>query len=382
MRKELNILHITEATLGGVARHLTYIGPGLSALGCKTSFILSPSRCESDFSQLHNRLNTCDGELHFINMTRSPAPLSDFHAMKKIQSVIKKLNPDIIHSHATKAGLLCRLLKNKFPEKTFLHSPHAFFTENLSSAPLKRIGSMLERFLSRRTDLYILVSDAEKQAALEIGIPDHKLAIVANGLPETIGNSLLSRNQARQELRIHADEFAVVVAGRLTHQKGQDILIRAAADTTLFPQPIRYYLIGDGKQETELQTLSAELGVQDKIQFHGFKPNCFRFFKAFDLAAIPSRFEAMPYVLLEYLTAGVPLIISDIAANFPLPELRELLPVFSCSNSTELAQQINTLYRSPEKRAELSSREKQLSRDHFSLKEQLGKLTAIYRRYE
>lgn len=108
------------------------------------------------------------------------------------------------------------------------------------------------------------------------------------------------------------DEGCVAVTGRLAHQKGIDLLVRAHA-AVVGRHPHRILLLNDGPEEEALRRLVDEVGVSDSVEFHGAVPNPLAYVARAGLFCLPSRHEGLPLALIEAVALGAPCIAADCA---------------------------------------------------------------------
>ncbi|MCG8616077.1 MAG: glycosyltransferase, partial [Desulfobacterales bacterium] len=120
------------------------------------------------------------------------------------------------------------------------------------------------------------------------------------------------RSTASDLVRWKADGcFIFGFIGQLIRRKGVDVLLKALAG---LPDNLnwRAALIGDGDQKTALKAMAADLGIADRVVFFGFRENRLDFLKGFDCFVLPSKMEGIPRCLMEAMTAGIPVVASDI----------------------------------------------------------------------
>lgn len=103
----------------------------------------------------------------------------------------------------------------------------------------------------------------------------------------------------------------VLAMGRLTHQKGFDLLLDAVARVRASGVPARLTIVGVGELEAELRGKAAALGLADVVTFAGFQEHPERYFAHADVFVLSSRYEGMPNVVLEALACGLPIVAFD-----------------------------------------------------------------------
>ena len=348
--ERLDVLQVTEACSAGVRRHLELILPALARRGLRCGLFAFSGRSDTDFAILRERLISSGSPVEWLDLRGGLSPLALWHARLRLQGMLRQYRPRCLHLHAGWAGLLGRIMFST-PEGTrVLYSPHAFGFHDGQPLWRKALLPRLEKMLALKTDGYILVGREELAEAPKLGLPAEKLFLAENGLPSDFVQSLLTREEARQELSISAVEHAVLVPCRLAWQKGLDVLLYALAKCQMpCPAPI-FYLCGEGPEKSALQTLAAKLGLLPRLRFCGSIPALWRKLLAFDQVILPSRYEGRSYALLECLAAGLPVLASDIPAN----RISEQMLTFHAGDSASLAVQLPQLLASKARPTEIN----------------------------
>jgi glycosyltransferase involved in cell wall biosynthesis len=175
---------------------------------------------------------------------------------------------------------------------------------------------LMERIAARGRDGTIVLSKSEKGiAARWLGIPAERLAAIPHGLLEQ--QPPLPRDAALRELMLPADErLTIGVIANFYRTKGLDVLLAALARPELSGVPFRLAVIGDGPERPMLEAMIGRLDMprRSDIRLLGGRPDAARCLAAFDLFVLPSRKEGLPFVLLEALAAGLPIIATDVGA--------------------------------------------------------------------
>lgn len=148
--------------------------------------------------------------------------------------------------------------------------------------------------------------------------------------------------QLRRELGVAPDEFLIGGVGRLAHSKGFDILIDAFRQANL--PKTKLVIVGDGRERPRLERM-----VTPNITLAGFKKNAKDYYQVFDVFVCPSRREPLPYVMLEALDSGVPIIASDASGN---AELLAIYPgdLYQATDASALAQLLRKHQAAPQQR--------------------------------
>ncbi|KVE29460.1 glycosyl transferase family 1 [Burkholderia singularis] len=305
--RRLRVALVVEAAGGGVAVHVADLIDGLAAAGVEVHLI-GPTGARFDTSILHDAiLRRCTSVVR-VPMQRAVS-WRDARAYVDVFRALARIEPDIVHSHSSKAGVLARACIGAWRH---VYTPHAFYTLNPYLSPGSRwlYGSIETLFGKWRTDRVIAVSDDEaRHATGSLRIPARAVRTIHNGVP---GFALLSREAARAALGIAGDAFTVGFVGRFSFQKGVDRLVAAAARLDeRYGARLQIAVIGIGDFAAQAgcgaAALSANLKLIGRVQ------DARRYFSAFDAFVLPSRYEGFPYVYLEAMAARLPVVTTRVA---------------------------------------------------------------------
>jgi len=376
----IRVVHVTEAAGGGVRVHLRRIVPGLRERGVEVDLILSPVRAEHDLSDDLDAYRELGCRVELCRMAHGPAPVGDWSAVGRVRRLLREWAPGVVHLHATKAGLLGRLAAAPLRGVRTVYSPHAFCFEGFPAGPRRWLAVRLERWLVRKTDRFVFVSEAEKEVAARVlSVADAQTCVVENGLPADFGETLLGRAEARGRWGIPDDAVAAAVPGRLAHQKGQDWLLRALARLDLRDSGLRFHFFGEGPDEAALRREAMRLGLDPFVSWLGYAPDFRSGLRAFDMVVLPSRYEGLSYALLEALAAGVPVVVSEIAAHLAHEAIRDHVAVAPLEDEQALAGAIAGLAKDRGRREAVAARSAEFMKTHFTLSAQVDGLAACYR---
>ncbi len=304
----LKIIHCIRAPLGGAFRHLVDLAEEQIQMGhelgivCASDHISATSQKQFDMLKPQLALG-----LTTVPMARALAP-KDLLSLYSLIKRIVPLQPDVLHGHGAKGGVWARLIGSvlrlrRIPTRR-IYSPHGGSLHYDFSSTTGKIYISLEKLLRPFTDALVFTSAFEKSAYHQkIGLkgirPSHK--IVHNGL----------RPAEFKETPVKDGAADLLFIGELRTLKGVDLLINSieALHQTTAQKP-RLAIVGEGPDRTRFEQMVREKNLEAYISFHGFLPlqSAVQLGKT---AVIPSRAEALPYIVLELLAAQKPLITTN-----------------------------------------------------------------------
>lgn len=343
----LRILQITEAASAGVGRHVIDLVEGLDASGCQMHVIYAPGRMDDTFADRLARLPVASAQ---IDMQRGPH-VGDTNAWRCLRRYLKQHGPfDIIHAHSTKAGLLARMLPRRGAK--IVYTPHCIYTMNPTASRLAYWGvRVLERMYARWTNAIIAVSPDEQRHIVELGIRSDKVRCVVNGVQPIARGDTFAARAARG---LPAEGVLVGFLGRLSGQKDPVNFIEACAEVIDRGRNIHAVVAGTGQLESVCRRRAAALGIDHRVHWLGYQTAA-ELMPAIDLFAMSSRYEGMPYTLLESLAAGLPVVTTDVGGARLAVENGGNGYVVPVQDTRALADRIDQLAGNPTLRAEFAA---------------------------
>lgn len=227
--------------------------------------------------------------------TRGPRP-AVLAETRRLRRIVEAYDPDLVHLHSSKAGLAGRLaLRGRRPT---IFQPHGWSFE--AATGLAREGAVTwERYASRWASLLICVSEGERRRGEEVGI-HARWRVVPNGvdLERFPAATELDRQAARHGFGLDSGPHALCV-GRLTRQKGQDVLLDAWPTVRERVPGATLLLVGEGPDQDELERRQVP-----GVVFAGQRSDVPEWLAATDVVVLPSRWEGMAFTMLEAMARG------------------------------------------------------------------------------
>lgn len=306
----MRVLHVMECTIGGTRRHLVDVAAGQRALGLDVALAVSALRqpeVETDLA----RLERLGARVHRVPMVRELSPLADARDLRALRRVLRDERPDVVHTHASKAGALGRMASVLEDRGARVHTPHtfAFLFGAMFSGPKRALFRAIEHGLAGHTARTIAVSASEGRTICASGVVDRaRVRVVPNGIDPAPW--LAAVPVPRAELCDDPRAPIALVVGLLNAAKGQDLLVEALARPGL--EQLHVAFAGSGEDEAALRARARERGVAERVRFLGFRTDVPRLVAAADFLVLPSRWEGMPYAVLEAMASARPVVATPV----------------------------------------------------------------------
>jgi len=232
-------------------------------------------------------------------------------ALLGLLKFIKSNTIEIIHSHGKGAGVYSRIIKIFIPKVATIHTYHGLhLPKNYLS---RKFYLTYETIFTRFSDLCINVSSSEQNKFIERGIlKSNKAKVINNGI-ENILLKNTDSNSIKLKLNLPADKIIVICAARLSYQKNIEELLNIAK-LFLLENHFLFIVLGDGEEKKTLEEIKSKKEISN-VLFLGSKENINEHLLASDIYLTTSRWEGLPYSLLEAARASLPFVGSNVTGN-------------------------------------------------------------------
>jgi len=353
-RRAPRVLMVVESSAGGTGRHVLDLSAGLAGRGCDVHLIYSTGRADRLFLDRLAGLGTVRATAMTMRTSIHPGDLAVTLAVRRY---LRRHGPfDAVHGHSSKGGAVARLAALGTGVPAF-YTLHGFIIMDPGLARLKRLAYLAIEFaLSRMTARVIAVSPEEGRAASRLGLGRSRVIVVPNGIGPV---ALTPRAEARAALGVAEGDPVIGFVGRLVAQKAPDVLLRAFAIAARAAPGATLAVVGSGPLGPRLRGLADELGVGERVLWLGER-DARGVLAAFDVFALSSRKEGLPYVVLEAMSAGLPIVATATAGVEILVEPGVNGTVVAADDAAAFAAALVELATSPARRARfgLASRER------------------------
>lgn len=302
-KNKLNILFITlRAGWGGAPMHIDLI---INNLGQDYKIFIAAPVEEPYGSKWLNLA----GKINYFEL---PHRKFSFFKLLGLRKFVKKNKIQIVHAHGKGAGLYARLLKLMFTQDIkIIFTFHGFHIDGYSLLQ-KKFYLIYEKFLSRFTDLFINVSEGEQNICINHNIfQKSKSKVIYNAIPKKI--SFTDKNTLREKLELPKDKFIILSLVRFSHMKN---LIATLNIANILKLEGNYFfvLVGEGEEKQKVQQ-EIRFKNLSNVLMTGYKNNPHDYILASDIYLSTSRWEGLPYSLIEACLFGLPSVVTDVVGN-------------------------------------------------------------------
>jgi glycosyltransferase involved in cell wall biosynthesis len=376
---------VMEATIGGTKRHLHELSVGLHARGWHVEVACPRVRAEAHGdTSFWDDLSVAGIPLRPLPMERKVASRVNVEAIGTLARMIREASPriDVVHAHSAIGGAVARLavlvagLWGRRP--AVVYTPHGFAF--LDGSPARRRGFLaVERILGLTTDRVIGVSPTEAEVAWRRRVvPRERAVAIPNGIDPTTMPTSADGVRARAEEGWDTSPVVMTVA-RMTPQKDPSTWLRVAARIAASRSDVRFVWVWGGETAQEVRDEAHRLGIADRVDFVGYRPDARRLVAGANVFLLTSRFEGLPYSLIEALAVGVPVVATDVTGTRDVVR-HGVTGLLSPAGDVEgLASHVLSMLRDPKRAAALATAGREDVVQRFSIDTMVEATARVYR---
>ena len=362
MTRARKVLHVlAPARQGGLERVVTMLAAGRGESGAHVAAVVDPASGHTH--PFVSRLRALSVPATTV-VVRGKSYWKEYRALK---ALISQLNPAVVHTHGYRADVIGGAAAKSLGVAT-VSTVHGFTGGGVGNAIYERIQTLaLKAF-----DGVIAVSTPIGVRLEAAGVARGKIYCVPNGfLPAA---SRMNRPEARQRLGVGEEETLVGWVGRLSREKGADVMLEALA---LTGSSWRLSIIGDGPELKRLKRHAQSLGISGRVHWHGAIESAGSLFGAFDAFVLSSRTEGTPIALLEAMDAQVPIVATAVGGVPDVVGVDEAIVVGS-EDAPAIARALEEIERNPAAAARRARAAKVRLVQAFGLTDWLAAIEEVY----
>jgi glycosyltransferase involved in cell wall biosynthesis len=318
-RKAKVLRVIARLILGGPARHVMILNSGLD--GDKFSSYLAVGTASEGEQDIKAFADAAGIDLIVVpQMKRELSLFRDIAALFKLYRTMRRLKPDIVHTHTAKAGTLGRIAAAMARVPVKIHTFHGHIFHSYFNRFTTWVFILIERALAAVTDKIIVISRNQLRDVTEVYriAPREKCVVIPLGLdiepflrldpkPDRSG-------KIRREFSINEGTLLVGTVGRLVEIKNQEMFLRAAAmiKDKASALDVKFIIVGGGTLERRLKELAASLGIKDSVIFTGWRSDLVDIYRALDIVCLTSLNEGTPISFIEAMASARPVAATEV----------------------------------------------------------------------
>lgn len=358
----------------GLATNIRDLAQGMVERGHELHIITSGFKIKeasdnSFFDELKSRFGTLGISIHYFKEPKGnplKKSLLSISSLIRISSLIQQIDPDTIHCHSPNLTFIPKLIGRKY-----VSTVHA--------------DTMRPNIRYKHPTLLIAVSEGSKEFTKKVmGSPESSIRMVYHGISERFAKKEPKEalEHLKTEFNIPKNKFIIGVVGRITPQKGTDVLVQAIGKflPETMKEQIHVVIVGDYQSEEQkvwLDTLLKEHQL-DNFNVLGFrdpKP----FYQLFDVFVLPSRSDTFGLVAVESMMSGCCTIRSDSNGAYDqiTPGVDGL--IFEMDNAQQLAQHLEKVFLDPELRSRLAENGQQKALNNFTVTKMVDNTLEVYK---
>jgi len=371
---------VLEATGGGTKRHLLELIQGTTA-SIQHIVACPQQRYPAIYTEMMlSELRDLNVEYHIVDMPRTISPWHDFKALLQLLRTLDDVHADLIHVHSAKAGFVGRLaarLRHKRPVPV-IYTPHGLYF--LGQAGWRRLLYWLMEYVaSYFTDCTIALSFSEQAALISTHLATRdRIVLIENGIDEKKYVPPRWKGFHRRRLGLPSDGPIVGTVSRFAWQKDPETLFLTAKQLIQTVPKLHFIWCGDG-DSIELYRRRAEAEqIHDRLHILGFRPDVKDVLCCLDLFITASRFEGLPYSVLEAMALAVPVVAIDVVGLRDVVLHDQTGVLVRTRSADDLAEVSHNLLTDPDRCRALGQKGRALVVEQFRLTKSLCRTEMLY----
>jgi glycosyltransferase involved in cell wall biosynthesis len=332
--------------------------------------------------------------IYIREMYRELNPFRDYKAYFRLRQIIREFRPDIVHTHAAKAGAVGRLAAAHERVPVIVHTFHGHVFHSYFGPAKTRAFLEIERYLARRTDAIVTLSDIQKEElTTQFRIaPAAKFEVIPLGfdLSRFTEDKDTKRAFFRQKYNVSDDEILISIVGRLVPVKNHTMFLKAlkiVSEKT--SKKIRAFIIGDGEERGNIEALATELGLsfnnadlaqKNILTFTSWIKDIDVSNAGSDIIVLTSYNEGTPVSLIEAQASARPIVSTRVGGIANIVKEGETALLAASDDVGAFAAHLLSLIENDVLRSQMSGQGTSFVMDHFSHLRLASDMSRLYRR--
>jgi glycosyltransferase involved in cell wall biosynthesis len=364
----MRVTHLTASTFfGGPERQMLGLAQHLSAQ-CETSFVsfAEHGRCQAFLAEVQR-------EGFFSTMLHHDTPHLR-QAASELATVLRRHRTDVLCCHGYKANVLGRIAARR------LRIPAVAVARGWTGENLRvRLYETLDRLHLRWMDHVVCVSHGQAEKVRRTGVTADRLSVIHNAIrAERFAAPRAQQRRALQGLFAEPPALLVGAAGRLSPEKGFELLVEAARRVCAHRASVGFILFGEGKLRSRLAAQIQAAGLANRFHLAGFRADLDGLLPCLDVLVLSSYSEGLPNVVLEACAARVPVVATAVGGTPEVVDHGVNGLLIAPGDPAGLAAALDELLASPERRRDLGDRGRRKVTAQFTFPAQARKYEHLF----
>ncbi|HEX5582107.1 glycosyltransferase family 4 protein [Gaiella sp.] len=374
---------IARLNMGGPALHVTYLARGLAERGYETTLVAGDvGRGEQSMAFVAERAGV--EVVRLPGLSREVSPVRDAVAAWRVARIIRRVRPDVVHTHTAKAGAIGRaaaLLAGPGRRPVVVHTFHGHVLRGYFGTMGTLLFRAIETALARVTDRLIAVSPEVRDELVGLRVaPREKFSVVRLGIElEPRVRFEGDATEVRRRHGIPADKFVVGWFGRMTAVKRTDDLLTMLAGVRERGIDALLLLVGDGDDRVRLEQRAHDLGLARSCLFAGYQEDVAPWYAICDVVVLTSASEGTPVTIIEALAAARPVVATRVGGVPDVVDEGETGFLVRPRDTHALAERLEILARDPERRFAMGEAGRQRMLERYAVDRLVSDVDALYR---
>jgi len=309
--KKIKVVHIiTKLELGGAQINTIYTYENLNLEEFETYLVCGPGGVLTDKIEKRERF------IIIKDLQREIRPVKDLKTFFQVFKVLKKINPDIVHTHSSKAGIIGRISASVLKVSYIIHSVHGFSFSPFQSFLKRNFFLVAEKIVSKLTTHFVFVSNDDIKIAKQKKLVKDNYTLIRSGFQTKRflkkGSNLAS---IRKKYNIKDKDFVCGVIAPFKPQKGLFHLIEIASMVLEKRKNVVFFIAGDGKLREEIEHKLKKKGILENFRLPGFIFDIENAIDIFDIGISTALWEGLPQSLIQMRLKKKSIVASNISGN-------------------------------------------------------------------
>jgi len=286
--------------------------------------------------------------------------------MKDLYSYIAKNKFDIIHAQA---GIVPCVIGKILKTSLLIEHRHGLDFTSVALDNMSFQKLQYEKLKKYFSDYAVTVCNVDRNVLIKkFGFKDKKVVTVYNGIKHS---EVINKKKA-------SGKKIIGTIGRLTYQKGQEFFIEAARNLLKEGFDFEFHIYGDGEKRIEYEKLIIDYGLEKSVFLKGYTKDVLSVLRTFDLFVLTSRYEGIPYVILEAMSMNIPIVTTDVGGISEVIKNKINGLLAENGNVSDISEKIIYIMENDELRIQFIDKARKDFEEKFLIENTVSQIEKIY----